>query len=152
MDVVEDPGDVYWEGFNDRVRRRIANQPTGVASQGTGWKRWAGAAVAVVLVSAFVWIAFGPTDDAPATRTANGKPASELPQTTLELPDSLVEMIERDPAALREVGFGEDAGWPGAHDGEGWVFPDTEDLDPAARDELLEWLRERTPDGAGVRS
>ena len=30
--------------------------------------------------------------------------------------------------------------------------PDTEDLDPAAREELLEWLRERTPDGTGVRS
>lgn len=151
MDIVEDPGEAYWAGFNDRLRQRIAHQPPAATARRARWRRWVGAAAVLAMTALVLWLAFGP-DDGPAMRRASGESPRELPRTTLELPESLVEIIENEPAALREFGFGADGEWPSAYDGEGWVFPDTEDLDPAARDELLEWLRERTPDGAGVRS
>jgi hypothetical protein len=152
VDIVDGPGEAYWAGFNDRLRERIASDAPPVASKRTGWRRWAGAAAVLATAALALWIAFGPIDDGSATQRAGAESSSKLPRTTRELPASLVEIIENDPAALQDVGFGAGGGWPGAYDDGGWVFPDTEDLDPAAREELLEWLRERTPERAGVRS
>jgi hypothetical protein len=151
-DIAEDPGRAYWDGFNDRLRRRIVAAGP-VAERGRGrWGRWIGAAAAILAVSLLAWIALRPGDDAGATRASANETGNERPEPSLVLPTSLVEMIADDPTAWRDYGLGAEGSWAGSGDDAGWVFPDVEDLDPEARDELLEWLRERTPEEAGVRS
>lgn len=151
-DIVEEPGKAYWDGFNDRLSRRIAEAEVGPDPTGGRWGRWVGFAAAALIVALGVWIALRPDVDPGATRAAAGETGNELEEPSLILPTSLVEMIQNDPSALRDYGFGAEGGWGGSGDDAGWVFPDVEDLDPEARQELLEWLRERTPERAGVRS
>jgi len=122
------------------------------AVRGRGWQRWVGAAAVVIAALLALWLVFAPVDDGRPSRQADAGSAGDTAETALELPSSLVEIIENDPTGLRDYGFGGDNGWSGPYDDQGWVFPDTEDLNPAARDELLQWLRERTIEGAGVRS
>ena len=151
-DLADDPGEAYWASFNGRLQDRIAHEAGAPVKRDRHWIRWVGAAAAVGAASLVLWGVLAPTDDGSASRRAEAGIRDGLPEATLEFPASLVEIIEADPAALRDYGFGGAGGWPGPIDDEGWVFPDTEDLDPAAQDELLEWLRERIPEGAGVRS
>jgi len=151
-DIADDPGEAYWGSFNDRLRGRIASEPPARVVARSNWPRWAGAVAVVVAAMLALWVALAPVDEGPPSRQADAGPDDHTVETALEFPSSLVEIIENDPAALGDYGFGGDGEWSGSYDDENWVFPETEDLDPAARAELLEWLRERMAEGAGVRS
>jgi hypothetical protein len=154
-DAARDPGEAYWSSFNERVRRRVEVEPVHASPVARVWVRWAGVTAALLLAAVALWLVL-PLPSTPPVETVEGAPggADDPTAVALELPEPLVELIEKDPTLLGEFGPGAvgDEGWAGAVDESGWIYPDTEDLDPAARRELLEWLRDRTPESAGVRS
>lgn len=139
-DIVSAPGPGYWDEFNRRVRERL-DEPATAARR----RAWLPATVAAGLVVAVAgaWLALAPVR-APGSRP---EPlGSELPSPS-DPRETLARRIAEDPGALSSLGLAGDDGWAGSPEHGGWMYPDTTDLDPTARRELLEWLRQ---DAAGT--
>lgn len=153
-ELLDAPPSGYWDGFEDRLRVRIAREPARPGTGGGGVRRWlAAAALLVVMLGGFWGLRRG---GAPATDP--GRPGPFI-QTTEGgdpgLPAELDELLSRVPhdEALRQLDFLEGFGgdWtptvPGVEEAAvdsapaGWVYPDTAGLDNDGRHELLEWLR-----------
>ena len=148
-DWVEDPGRAYWKEFHPRVARQIAATPAAAP----GWRRWAAVAAVFALVAVLFVVATTRRKPTSATGPRSGEVTTELAEP---LPVSLDRMLEEAPDVelLEELDFLaglDDASV--ATDGEGgWLFPDTRDLDPEMRDDLLLWLQEQNADTRGVSS
>jgi hypothetical protein len=135
-DIVEDPGEAYWSGFEPRLVGRIEELPA--PRRVTARAYWIAAAViAVALVTGSLLL--GPRDPAPSIAGREGAYSDATPTDPAELPDSLVMSVTQ--ASVEEV---EDQltvleGWG---DGDAF-FPDVEQLDSETRTELLDWLRDQ---------
>lgn len=129
----DDPGQLYWAGFQQRLRRRIAE--TSVADARKPARRWrpaAAAALALVAILSGWWLASwttGPPGD--------GDPLAGLgPEELSAIEHRLGELF--DPAVAIDLVGDEEA-----FDDEGWPFPDTAGLDAEERRSLLEWVRDQ---------
>lgn len=115
----EDPGEDYWESFDDRLKQRI--ERNGAARRFTLRHIAAVAAVIALVAVLGVWFLNGnvevTTDEPPTT---NGEDTIAWDGTH-----------GVDPTSMEE----EEAGW---------LFPDLDELDEEATQELLEWLQEET--------
>ena len=94
----------------------------------------------------------GTTSRGPSTEADPDSAAA----VAIPLPESLDRMLDEAPEdqLLDELEFlaGIDGAAVGADGEDGWLFPDTGDLDPEARDELLLWLEEQSVNERGVSS
>jgi hypothetical protein len=152
-DLVEQPPESYWEELQSGVRRRLQGVvPTGRPSR---LHRFAAAAAVLLAVTVGMWVV---RDVIVGISPPVPDPLAGGPGDELELPPGLERLLQR--AASDEVLAGMDflAGLPGAVDpaldggaGEG-IFPDVETMDPEARGELLQWLKEEPSGDRGVES
>jgi hypothetical protein len=145
-EIAEDPGEAYWRGLGQRVGDRIERRPPTATGRRGGRYRWAGVAAVLLAVGLGAWVLW-----APAGRVATVVEIDPV-DTTEEIPRALVELIERETASPDGVLPMGAEGWGSSLEDEGWIFPDTQELGPDGRRELLEWLREQTPHGAEVPS
>ena len=145
-EIAEDPGEAYWRGLGQRVGERIEGRPPRVTRRRDGRYRWAGVAAVLFAVGLGAWVLWAPADR--VTTVVEIDPVD----TTGRIPQALVELIERETAAPDDALPMGAEGWGNSFEDEGWIFPDTQELGPDTRQELLEWLREQTPHGAEVPS
>ena len=149
-DVVEDPGQAYWDGFDERLKRRLVEQP---ARPRPTRRYWVAAAAALLLALSGIWFR-------QLIRTDAGSVATVPPGSSAELARALDDVLARVPAEVAieelEALAGSEDAWVGAlgnapydpaweepGDLGGWLFPDATNLDDAARKELLVWLEEQ---------
>jgi hypothetical protein len=151
-DLAGDPGPDYWDGFEARVRARIAHDAT-VRRRVRGW--WL-AAAALLLVAAGVW-SVGRLPTGP-DRMAEASVERSAPLTadgTAPLPERLERELVAAPPGEAMAQVEDLARWGDAWEveprvdavdawDEGGLFPDVSDLDGEARQALLNWLKEQT--------
>lgn len=131
-DLPHDPGDEYWAGFQARLERRIAAEPSG-AGRARPARYGAWVAAALLLVAAASWLALrpGPDPSRPGADSATVATDDEpLPAGSAEWYEGLDDL----------AGFGVE--W--TDDDAGDLFPDVSGLDAPARRELLNWLEEQS--------
>ena len=134
---VEDPGRLYWEGFDQRLRQRIASRAP-VRSAKPSPRRWlvAAAVVGLALIAGW-WLGRGAGGDVAhpdplaATRADQAAALEELEQ---------IEELFDPSVALDLTGDETDAE---GESRDGWLLPSTAGLDDDGRRELLRWLRDR---------
>ena len=155
-DLVEEPGEDYWRGFGPRLERRLEAEP----HRRRITLAWGVAAAALLLALAGPWIVTRLTRD-PLDAPSPVAVAPDLPVAESQLPEELVEIIERASSeALDDLSLAAGPWDDGLADpfaepaaaifGEGSLFPDPEELDPVARRKLLDWLEEQGALGGGV--
>jgi hypothetical protein len=155
-DVVEPPPASYWAGFDARLERRLAEGPAPAAVPAR--PRWLAAAAAIAaLTAALAWLGRpGAGIPEPPLRAEAG-PAALGDLLARSSPDVALAELER-VAGLEGPWAGEAAFDDGEAEGAGWededleLFPETEDLAPRARGELLRWMLEQAAPNRGVPS
>lgn len=148
-DPVPDPGERYWASFRSRLRQRIRQE------QARRRRRWiaavaSAAALVLFVLSISVWRpGRGPEPEAIVDIDAGGAVFSDNLDDRLREADAGAAMMATDLLVGSVEGNlewgleGEAAGLAGSEGWDGWLFPDTADLDEQARRELLDWLEEQ---------
>lgn len=152
-EIVDDPGDEYWTGFEARLRPRLVQPPE--RSRGR-W--WAVAAAALFLAVVAGWLLRGSGDARPAPVAEREPIRSEDDATPGAFPPSLVRSLDQaSPAEVEDQlaaleAWGPGWGDPGAPIEDtssdpalsgGSLFPEVDELDAETRRRLLDWLRDQ---------
>jgi hypothetical protein len=121
----DDPGAEYWESFDARLQQRISVQPK--IRWYTDRRIWAAAAVIALIAVLAGWFLIGNGGEPMVAVNGGGTEAI---------------FADYDPHGIDPTAMDTDAE-------AGWLFPDTEDLDAEARQELLDWLEEEAATNQG---